>query len=262
MKSHSIAAFAAVFFLLANDGALKAQQTDLPSFKKTISKLAQSRQLIVVTTQEWNMIPAKIVFLERTKERQPWKEGLPSCTAVVGKNGLAWGIGLHGGPPSEKNSDRIKHEGDLCSPAGIFELDDALGYASPQAAAVMTFPYRQITPTIEAVDDPHSRYYNRIIDTTTIDDKDWNSSEMMLRQDDLYHWIIVVKHNWKAYSGYGSAIFLHIWRGAGQGTAGCTAMAPENIEALVHWLDATKYPLLIQLPASEYEKWKTSWHLP
>jgi L,D-peptidoglycan transpeptidase YkuD (ErfK/YbiS/YcfS/YnhG family) len=260
MKSRIVVALAVTFLAVTSYSLLIAQQAPLPPFNNKIPELAQSRQLIVVTTQEWNLIPAKISFLERTTEQDPWREALPSCAAVVGKNGLAWGIGLHGGPP--ENSIRTKHEGDLCSPAGIFELDEALGYASLEAAAVITFPYQQITSTMEAVDDPDSRYYNRIVDTTTMNDKDWNGFETILRSDELYRWIIVVKHNWKPYPGYGSAIFLHLWRAAGQGTAGCTAMAPENMEGLVHWLDVTKHPLLIQLPAAEYERWKKQWNLP
>ena len=84
----------------------------------------------------------------------------------------------------------------------------------------------------------------------------------MLRSDELYRWGIMVKHNWKPYPGYGSCIFIHLWRGPGQGTAGCTAMAPQNMKSLLHWLDVKKYPLLIQLPEAEYEKLKKSWRLP
>lgn len=243
--------------------ALGDENSELPLFRSEILELTSCCQMIMVTTQQWSDIPAQVHFFERKNALSSWQEALPPCDAVVGMRGLAWGIGLHGGPPQEKDGGTIKQEGDLCSPAGVFELGEAFGSASPEeAAALTTFPYRQITPTVEAVDDPHSGYYNRIVDTLDIENKDWSGYETMLRSDGLYHWGAVIKHNWKPYPSYGSAIFLHIWRNAQSGTAGCTAMSSENIKSLLRWLDTTKYPLLIQLPEAEYQKLKEPWHLP
>jgi hypothetical protein len=63
-------------------------------------------------------------------------------------------------------------------------------------------------------------------------------------------------------AGEGSCIFLHIWRSPEKGTAGCTAMAEEDLLAVLLWLKNEKNPLLAQLPRAEYEKlWKV-WGLP
>jgi L,D-peptidoglycan transpeptidase YkuD (ErfK/YbiS/YcfS/YnhG family) len=63
--------------------------------------------------------------------------------------------------------------------------------------------------------------------------------------------------------GNGSCIFLHIWRGPGQGTAGCTAMPEQNLKEIIHWLNSkSSAALLVQLPRPEYDRLKPLWNLP
>ena len=146
------------------------------------------------------------------------------------------------------------------SPAGAFRLGEAFGYAKD--AALIDMPYMQLTDTTAGVDDIHSRYYNRIIEARNIQDKDWSSAEVMHRSDELYRWGLVIEDNWENIPYAGSCIYMHIWRGPGQGTAGCTAMSSENLLTILHWLRESKHPLLVQLPAAEYQKLKPSWSLP
>ena len=53
-----------------------------------------------------------------------------------------------------------------------------------------------------------------------------------------------------AYAG-GSCIFLHIWKGPGATTSGCTAMKAADVATIVRWLDAAKEPRLVQWTAGE-----------
>ena len=76
----------------------------------------------------------------------------------------------------------------------------------------------------------------------------------MLRKDSLYEWVIVIDHNTAGTAEAGSCIFMHRWLGPNRGTAGCTAMAPEELFALARWLDAAAHPLLLQLPAEEMRR--------
>jgi L,D-peptidoglycan transpeptidase YkuD (ErfK/YbiS/YcfS/YnhG family) len=62
--------------------------------------------------------------------------------------------------------------------------------------------------------------------------------------------------------GGGSCVFLHIWRSSGLGTAGCTAMAANNLESLLLWLDPSRTPVLVQLPQSAYTRLASKWGLP
>ena len=62
--------------------------------------------------------------------------------------------------------------------------------------------------------------------------------------------------------GDGSCIFLHKWTNSSTGTAGCTAMPAENIEAIVDWLNPKDRAVLVQLPESEYQRLQKEWRLP
>jgi L,D-peptidoglycan transpeptidase YkuD (ErfK/YbiS/YcfS/YnhG family) len=221
-------------------------------------ELAESEQMILVMTPSWNAISGRVQLFEQSPTRK-WIALRPSFPCVVGKNGLGWGIGLHGtGLPGTPR----KKEGDGRAPAGVFRLNCCMGIAALKKVRTLRFPYRQITTTTEGVDDPGSRYYNRVIDRNAVDQVDWSSAEQMLRPDGLYQWIVVVEHNWKPFPGLGSCIFLHIWQGEGIPTTGCTAMSLEDLKFLVHWLDAKKHPLLLQLPEAVYLRLKQSWQLP
>ena len=105
-------------------------------------------------------------------------------------------------------------------------------------------PYLSLTPSVECVDDSSSKFYNRVVDRSSIAAPDWNSSEQMLRNDDLYRWGVLVEHNASpAQAGAGSCIFMHIWRGPGQPTVGCTAMPQADLESLIAWLNPASTPL-------------------
>ena len=123
-------------------------------------------------------------------------------------------------------------------------------------------PYVPLTPAVECVDDTNSKFYNRVVDRGTVA-PDWTSSEHMLRSDELYRWGVVVDHNSNpARPGAGSCIFLHIWRGPGQGTVGCTAMPQEQLETMLGWLDPARKPLLVQMPEQQYRSLHKKLGLP
>jgi D-alanyl-D-alanine dipeptidase len=221
--------------------------------------LASSLQLIVVTTKGWNAVGGELRRYERSSIKDQWQAVGEKILVVVGRNGMAWGKGLHGDAIGD---GPIKKEGDGRSPAGIFSLSLAFGYAEKTKAGEVKLPYIQATAALECVDDPQSAHYNRVIDRASVKAPDWKSSEQMLRQDELYRWGVVVDHNAKGETGCGSCIFLHIWDGPGKGTAGCTAMDAARMEEVLRWLDPRKKPLLAQLPQAEFERLQKVWGLP
>ncbi|HEY0790375.1 MAG TPA: L,D-transpeptidase family protein [Chthoniobacterales bacterium] len=231
-----------------------------PHLRTSIPELNHSRQLIVVTAPGWNNLQASIRLFERSPEQQaPWKTFGPPIAAVVGAHGMAWGIGAHGtGEPRELR----KREGDRRAPAGVFKLYRVFGLARPNDVGFLRFPYCQVISSTEAVDDPQSRYYNRIVDRVRIPQPDWRRSESMQRVGGRYRFGVMVEHNWEQIPGRGSCIFLHVWAEAGQGTLGCTAMSAPDLNRLLHWVDRQENPLLVQLPWSEYERLKAPWGLP
>ena len=216
--------------------------------------LAQSRQLIVVTSASWDAIDGELRRYERTSPDAPWQEAGAAIPVVLGRTGLAWGRGVAGVPSSAPQ----KHEGDGKSPAGVFTLGDAFGFDPAIDTKMHSMMLRDET---ECVDDTASRYYNEIVDRDRVPRVDWNSSEKM-RAIDQYRRGIVINHNVPAQRGGGSCIFLHIWSGPSKPTAGCTAMRAEDLEGLLAWLDPAAKPVIVQLPGDEYDSMSPVWRLP
>ena len=229
--------------------------------------IARSRQLIVVTASEWADDHGTLALYERTAADRPWQRLGPDVPVMLGRNGLAWGVGLH--PPSQEATARqappsdarsrpavaAKREGDGRAPAGVFELERVYGGAG--AGPLRKFPYREISgDVLECVDDPQSRFYNRLVEPAQVPERerDWSRTETVRAANPMFRWLVEVKHNWEQRPGDGSCIWLHIWKAPGAPTSGCTAMDANALERLVHWLDARKRPLLVQMPRAELRR--------
>src|SRR5260370_17422904 len=194
---------------------------------------------------------------EGTKgEKTSWQKVGKPFSGVMGSRGFAWGMGLHG---TGEVGGTGKREGDETAPAGVFRLFSVFGLANPAQVRFLRFPYQQITATTEAIDDPQSRYYNRIVDRAAIARPDWSSSESMLRVGGPYRFGIMIEHNWRPRPGLGSCNFFHVWDSARRGTAGCTAVSSAHSEQVLHWLDAQKNPIIVQLPLPEDLLHRRSW---
>jgi L,D-peptidoglycan transpeptidase YkuD (ErfK/YbiS/YcfS/YnhG family) len=77
-------------------------------------------------------------------------------------------------------------------------------------------------------------------------ERDWDSNEAMMRHGKLYELGAFIANNPKNVPGDGSCIFMHVWPGPGQGTAGCTAMSVGDLQRVLLWLDPEKHPCLVQ----------------
>jgi D-alanyl-D-alanine dipeptidase len=213
--------------------------------------LEQSHQLLLVTTTNWHTLKGTLQRYQRVNHQ--WQPIGHSIPVVIGKNGMGWGTAFNFDGP-------IKVEGDNKSPAGIFAIGSAFGFASKNKTKL---DYLPITSTTFCVDDQKSKYYNQVIpDTSKIPDKDWTSGEQM-QQVDVYKKGIIVQFNINNKEiGRGSCIFMHIWRNENNGTAGCIAMEETNLSQLLNWLDPVKKPVIVLLPKGEYKKLQSEWVLP
>jgi len=219
--------------------------------------LAGRTQVVTVVTDDWDSFRATLRRYEKVAEG--WRLVGAPTDAVIGRAGYGWGRGLHGygAPIGRVGPD--KREGDGKSPAGVFAIGDAYGYAEERPEVSLS--YAQATATLRCVDDPQSAHYNRIVSTNETD-VDWESAEHMRRDDDLYVLTVVVEHNTGVPEPWGgSCIFLHLWNGPDVGMSGCTAMPMDALEELAEWLKPGA-AALVALPASEYEALAESWHLP
>ncbi len=217
------------------------------------------RQIIVVVSASWSDTDARLYRFE--KRAGKWSKVGETVRAVIGENGMGWGVGN----PGASSGFPLKKEGDRKAPAGIFPLVKAMGYeaCSPAAGG---FPCEQITEDTRCVDDPGSAFYNLIVKEEELRLPVaglWKSSEQMRLADDRYKKLVVVGYNGpKPQPGAGSCIFMHIWRAPGSATMGCTAMAEKDLEEVIHWVRAEGHPALVQLPMPVYrERWQ-EWGFP
>ena len=203
---------------------------------------ADARQIVVVTARGWDDVSGTLQRFARSDAAAPWRAIGDPVPVNVGRSGMAWGLGLHAMPSGGPR----KIEGDGKAPAGVFRLPSAFGRDAKPADVKLS--YVRARNGVEAVDDPRSRYYNRIVNRARVAHIDWSSSEKMQTDGEGYLHGIVVAHNPRCIPGAGSCIFLHVWRGPGIGTAGCTTMTIPEIVALQSWLDPRAHPVLMQAP--------------
>jgi len=199
------------------------------------------RQAVVVIAPSWDAPRATLQRWARESDTERWAPVGRAVPVMIGERGLGWGLGSHRFAPDE---GPLKTEGDRRAPAGIFALTGAFGKG---ARAVGKLPWQQISPTLEAIDDPKSRWYNRIVDRARINEPDWRSSERMATIPD-YALGIIVAHNPQHRPGAGSCIFIHLWLGHRAGTAGCTVLGEGDLIEMLRWLDPAREPVLVQLP--------------
>jgi D-alanyl-D-alanine dipeptidase len=228
--------------------------------------LANSSQVVVVVVPDWTSVEGELRRFERGPDGGSLVEVGKAFPVVVGRGGLGWGRGLHEEPPT--GGAPFKREGDNRAPAGVFDLVSTFGYAG-KAPAGAGLPYQRVTEQWHCIDDVESPDYNRLKKWTSGGPPPWKSSEILRRRDNLYRWAVVVGHNTApkaavapAPNRAGSCIFLHVWRAAGAGTAGCTAMDEEQLVELISWLDADRSPRLVQLTAGSYRELSGRWGLP
>jgi D-alanyl-D-alanine dipeptidase len=222
------------------------------------SRLSKSLQTLIVTTKDWKTLQGTAQLFERSNTKSQWKAAGKKFPVVVGKNGLGWSVDA----PVKAGAQPHKLEGDGKAPAGIFDLTFAFG--SGERPGFVKLPYTKFTEWTECVDDSKSKQYNKIVDRMKVGVFDWNSSEKMLEIGEQYDLGVFVAHNSNPpiQSGKGSCIFLHIWKNGSTGTAGCTAMAREDLENVLGNLSPDKHPMLIQLPETEYKTFQNLWKLP
>jgi L,D-peptidoglycan transpeptidase YkuD (ErfK/YbiS/YcfS/YnhG family) len=218
-----------------------------------------ARQMVLVTTPDWNTDHGMLQTFER--DGAAWKEVGAPAPVTIGKAGAGWGLGLN----APRHDGPVKREGDLRSPAGVFDIGEAFGYA---AKADTAMPYRALSATDYCVDVSGSPQYNRIVDADIAGQKAVEGSTEPMRRDihvhgdQRYRQGFVIEHNPQQRAQGGSCIFAHLWKSPVDATTGCTAMAPPLMHRLLAWLRPQDHPVFVLLPRPAYDKLHAPWHLP
>lgn len=223
-------------------------------------KWARSQQMVVVTSADWNATSGTLRRFERTGNG--WTQVGDATPVVLGRSGSAWGLGLN----AARSDGPVKREGDGRAPAGVFNIGSAFGYAD---SARTGLPYHAMTANDWCIDVPTSNYYNHIVDRSVVKAPLLDQSSEPMRRDlhadgdQRYREGFVIEHNVNgAMRQGGSCIFAHVWKAPDVTTAGCTAMAPESMDALLAWLDARRKPVFVLLPNAQYALLQHAWALP
>ena len=222
----------------------------------------KARQLVVVTTTDWNATTGTLHAFERNGDGR-WRETTPAFTVNVGRSGSGWGLGLH--DARDQGAGPVKREGDGRAPVGVFAIGSAFGYAPTLTTGL---GYQAMQANDWCIDVPDSPLYNQIVDRSLAKAPGLDrSSEPMRRDlqpkpDDLYKLGFVIEHNSQASPQGGSCIFAHLQRTPGAPTAGCTSMPEDALRGLLGWLRADARPVFVLLPQAEYARLQDAWHLP
>ncbi|UGB38417.1 L,D-transpeptidase family protein [Frateuria soli] len=220
---------------------------------------SDARQMVVVTTPGWDVNHGTLRTYARTADG--WKEIGQPAPVTIGKAGAAWGLGLN----TPRHDGPVKREGDLRSPAGVFDIGEAFGYAAKAGTAL---PYRALRASDYCVDVSGSPHYNRIVDAKVVGEKAVEGSTEPMRRDihvngdQRYAQGFVIEHNPQQRAQGGSCIFAHLWKSPMDATTGCTAMAPSLMHRLLAWLRPDAHPVFVLLPTPAYQKLQGEWHLP
>lgn len=155
----------------------------------------------------------EVFRLERGGARAMLKAGALMMTCRIGRNGAR----------------HDKREGDGASPLAPMAILGGFWRGDRRLPPRCGLSLRPIHPRDGWCDAPGHRAYNRPVRLPFA-----ASHEVMRRQDG--HYDVVLDLDWNRScrrQGRGSAIFLHLMSELGGGTAGCVAVPPRRINALM-----------------------------
>jgi len=190
------------------------------------ARLAAATRLLLVVAQDMDAHTAVARMYERGSADASWaRVGRPK-PVVLGRHGLGWSwdqasLGAHDQPR--------KREGDGRTPAGVFGIDHAFGFA-PQGPGQHYLQLR--AGNNFCVDDPHSPSYNKIVAMSTLPG---GTSGEDMGTIALYRRGLLIAFPTSREEKGGSCIFIHVWRGRSSPTSGCIALSEGDVAQIQEW---------------------------
>ncbi len=150
------------------------------------------------------------------------KKGEASAMAVLNEHVFPCVIGKNGAVPAAD-----KREGDGCTPLGRWILTE--GFYRPDRKKPTGICKEKLNIGMGWCDDADDKMYNKLCDVTLK-----ASHEKLWREDSAYDYLAVMNYNLSGKrapdgKGYGSAIFLHVWRDGVEHTEGCVALQENDL---------------------------------
>ncbi|VVM05066.1 hypothetical protein MAMC_00387 [Methylacidimicrobium cyclopophantes] len=216
-------------------------------------------QRVIVLVEGADCWQGRLSRWKRVVPGGSWVQDGGPISVLLGRNGVAWGIGLHPQQPGLQ-----KEEGDGRTPAGRFRIGLVLGTAPALPLGTKWLLYHRKSDHDAWIENPDLPQYNHLV---TIPNgapfPDWFPAERLRIEDPVLEWMIFVEHNYpESRPGAGSAVFLHGRYGEHARTSGCVALEKEQLLDLIHWLDPRGKPELVVLTKEDYLRLWQSWALP
>lgn len=218
--------------------------------KKLIS---HSKQLVIVTTDNWNSTTGQLQRFERSSIQHYWTPIGKPIPVVTGRHGLGWDSRF------KKTEPIVKKEGDGLTPVGVYSMGSVFGYDEKSNYKITYLP---LTDASVCVDDVKSKFYNQLVNSNKVSKVDWNSAERMRSKPEYKMGTVIKYNNSPIIPGNGSCIFLHIWQGSAVATSGCIGMEEVNLQQTLNWLNSKDHPVIAILPMTIYKEVKSKWALP
>lgn len=160
----------------------------------------------------------KVMGLEKTKGK--WKLVIAPVKASIGRNGFA-----------QANE---KTEGDGKTPKGLYALGQLYSYDAPINTKL---PFQQVDSLDKWIDDSSSNDYNKYVRGETLA----KSFEHLKLNSIDYKYCMVIEYNTHpVVKGKGSAIFFHVADEKYTPTAGCVAIAENDMLQFLRWFKPRK----------------------
>lgn len=186
------------------------------SANKEFGKVKQ----LVVAYQNPNLNPLQMVA-GLVKKGGKWKVAIAPVRASIGRNGLA-------------KFYKEKLEGDGQTPTGLYDLGQLYTY---EAIVNTSIPFQQVDSLDKWIDDSSSNDYNKYVRGETLA----KSFEHLKLNSIDYKYCMVIEYNTHpVVKGKGSAIFFHLADEKYTPTAGCVAIAENDMLQFLRWFKPNK----------------------
>src|SRR5690242_18253850 len=188
---------------------------------------AGTRQAIVVTGPSMTATTGELSAYER-RDGGGWQRVRGPAPVRLGRGGFTW----------------HPREGASATPAGVFALPLAFGWADPG----VKLPWRTATGDSWWVDDPTSPLYDTWQDGPP--GGRWKSAERL--HITPYRLAVSIATNPDHVPYGGSAIFLHL--PIGDATEGCVTVDEPTLRWVLGWLDPAAQPRAVMGPAADLDR--------
>jgi len=180
-----------------------------------------TRRLVLVLVPTMRSSFGSLLLFERGEDESAWQLVHPAEPVVLGFKGLAWANAFRS---FARAGEPIKREGDGRTPAGIYRIGRPFGFS-----ATLLKDYLRITADLVCIHDPASPHYNTIISRAIVGRRARGED---MKTIGLYRRGLVIEYPTDGAARAGSCIFIHVWRSATRGTAGCLALPEQRVAAL------------------------------